>query len=58
MKIRILKNKDSDGFNELLNYGYAILDSKIVKFANDIGLDSHYRFYHKRHSGLQALAYD
>jgi len=57
-KIRISKNNATDVINGLLNYGYAVLASEIAKFINGIGLDPYYGFYHKRHSGFQALIYD
>ena len=41
-----------------VKYGYAVLASEIAKFINGIGLDPYYGFYHKRHSGFQALIYD
>ena len=52
------KNKASDVINALLNYGYSVLASQITKYINGFGLDSYYGFYHKRHSGFQALTYD
>ena len=55
---RVAKNKASDVINALLNYGYAVLASQITKYINGFGLDSYYGFYHKRHSGFQALTYD
>ncbi|MGY5149561.1 MAG: CRISPR-associated endonuclease Cas1 [Candidatus Nitrosopumilus sp. bin_68KS] len=57
-KIRISKNNATDVINGLLNYGYAVLASEIAKFVNGMGLDPYYGFYHKRHSGFQALVYD
>lgn len=56
--IRIAKNKATDVINGLLNYGYAVLAGEICKFINGVGLDPYYGFYHKRHSGFQALVYD
>ena len=55
---RIAKNKATDVINALLNYGYSVLASQIAKYVNGFGLDAYYGFYHKRHSGFQALVYD
>ena len=57
-KIRISKNSATDVVNGLLNYGYAVLASEIAKYINGLGLDPYFGFYHKRHSGFQALVYD
>jgi CRISPR-associated protein Cas1 len=48
----------SDVINALLNYGYSVLASEIVKFAHGVGLDPCYGFFHKMDTSFQALVYD
>ena len=44
--------------NALLNYGYSILYSEILRQIHAQGLDPFYGFYHKSHESEQALVYD
>jgi len=55
---RISNRYASDIINVLLNYGYTVLAGEICKFVNGLGLDAYYGFYHRTHSGFQALVYD
>jgi len=55
---RISNRYASDIINALLNYGYTVLAGEICKFVNGFGLDPYYGFYHRSHSGFQALVYD
>jgi CRISPR-associated protein Cas1 len=55
---RISNRYASDVINGLLNYGYSVLAGEICKFVNGFGLDPYYGFYHRTHSGFQALVYD
>jgi len=55
---RISNRYASDIINALLNYGYTVLAGEICKFVNGLGLDVYYGFYHRSHSGFQALVYD
>lgn len=55
---RISNRYASDVINALLNYGYTVLAGEICKFVNGFGLDAYYGFYHRSHSGFQALVYD
>ena len=48
----------SDVINALLNYGYAVLSGEIAKFANGLGLDPYFGFYHKMRNSFQSLIYD
>lgn len=48
----------SDPINALLNYGYSVLAGEIAKFANGVGLDPYFGFYHKMHTSFHALVYD
>lgn len=55
---RISNRYASDIINALLNYGYTVLAGEVCKFVNGLGLDAYYGFYHRSHSGFQALVYD
>lgn len=55
---RISNRYATDIVNALLNYGYTVLAGEICKFVNGLGLDPYYGFYHRSHSGFQALVYD
>ena len=44
--------------NALLNYGFSVLYSEIVKNIHAQGMDPYYGFYHKSHESEQALVYD
>lgn len=55
---KIANRYASDIINALLNYGYTVLAGEICKFVNGLGLDAYYGFYHRTHSGFQALVYD
>ena len=44
--------------NALLNYGFSVLYSEVIKHINSQGLDTYCGFYHKNHSSEQALVYD
>jgi CRISP-associated protein Cas1 len=56
---RVMSNKHAgDVLNALLNYGFSVLLSEIIKNLNGAGLDPYYSFYHKTHQSFIALAYD
>lgn len=44
--------------NALLNYGYSVLYSEVLKQIHAQGLDPFYGFYYKSHESEQALVYD
>ena len=48
----------SDEINALLNYGYAILESRIRKYLNSVGLDPTIGFLHEIAYGKTPLVYD
>ncbi|MGI0047740.1 MAG: CRISPR-associated endonuclease Cas1 [Nitrosotalea sp.] len=48
----------SDEINALLNYGYAILESRVRKFLNSVGLDPAIGFLHEISYGKTPLVYD
>ena len=48
----------SDETNALLNYGYAILESKVKVAINSIGLDPAISFLHETKDGRASLVYD
>lgn len=48
----------TNAINALLNYGFSVLYSEIVKIINGEGLDPYFGFYHKSHESEQALVYD
>lgn len=48
----------SDEINALLNYGYAILESKIKVAINSVGLDPAISFLHETKDGRASLVYD
>jgi CRISPR-associated protein Cas1 len=44
--------------NALLNYGFSVLYSEVLRHIHAQGLDPYYGFYHKSHESEQALVYD
>jgi CRISPR-associated protein Cas1 len=48
----------SDEVNALLNYGYAVLESEIIKATNAVGLDPSVSFLHDLAESKQPLVYD
>lgn len=48
----------SDEINALLNYGYAILESEVLKDINTVGLDASIGFLHELKDGRSSLVYD
>ena len=48
----------SDEINALLNYGYAILESKVRVVINSVGLDPAISFLHETKDGRASLVYD
>lgn len=52
------KKNATNLINALLNYGYSVLASDILKYINAFGLDAYFGFNHKTRDSFMALVYD